>query len=128
MDWNTPVRDTTHLAPDKMVNTMVVTGQSMSCAAVAGTTQVCNGKYGANGWLGAAQIWIDSSNHTLQGTAKMNDTYFNTTFYNTGPERQHVMCQEVGHTFGLDHQSTDGSSLNTCRDYFSNTGANASSL
>ena len=38
-----------------------------------------------------------------------------------------VMCQEVAHTFGLDHQSTDGGSLNTCMDYFSNTGANAGS-
>ena len=37
------------------------------------------------------------------------------------------MCQEVAHTFGLDHQSEDGSSLNTCIDYFSNTGANAGS-
>ena len=37
------------------------------------------------------------------------------------------MCQEVAHTFGLDHQSTDGSSLDTCMDYFSNTGVNAGS-
>ena len=37
------------------------------------------------------------------------------------------MCQEIAHTFGLDHQSTDGSSLNTCMDYFSNTGSNAGS-
>jgi hypothetical protein len=37
------------------------------------------------------------------------------------------MCQEIGHTFGLDHQSTSGASLNTCMDYFSNTGANANS-
>ena len=36
---------------------------------------------------------------------------------------QHVICQEVGHTFGLDHQSTDGSSLNTCMDYYHNTSA-----
>jgi hypothetical protein len=35
------------------------------------------------------------------------------------------MCQEVGHTFGLGHTSEDGSSQNTCMDYFSNTGANA---
>src|SRR5262249_21990076 len=41
--------------------------------------------------------------------------------------REHVVCQEVAHTFGLDHQSTDGSSLNTCMDYFSNTGSNAGS-
>jgi hypothetical protein len=31
------------------------------------------------------------------------------------------MCQEVGHTFGLGHTSTDGSSQNTCMDYYSNT-------
>lgn len=57
----------------------------------------------------------------------MNDTYFNTSTYNNPNEREHVMCQEVAHTFGLDHQSTDGSSLNTCMDYFSNTGSNAGS-
>ena len=55
----------------------------------------------------------------------MNDTYFNTATYNNTNERQHVMCQEIAHTFGLDHQSTNGSSLNTCMDYFSNTGPNA---
>ncbi len=37
------------------------------------------------------------------------------------------MCQEVAHTFGLGHQSEDGSSQNSCMDYFSNTGANAGS-
>src|SRR5215813_9616742 len=58
----------------------------------------------------------------------MNDTYFNTSFYNNPNEKLHVMCQEIGHTFGLDHQSTDGSSLNTCMDYFSNTGTNANSI
>jgi len=36
---------------------------------------------------------------------------------------QHVICQEIGHTFGLDHQSTDGTSLNTCMDYYHNTSA-----
>ena len=37
------------------------------------------------------------------------------------------MCQELGHTFGLTHTSENGSSQNTCMDYFSNTGANATS-
>jgi hypothetical protein len=95
---------------------------------VPGTTQVCNSKYGNNGWLGLASINLASgTNHITQGSAKMNDTYFNTSTYNNPNERQHVMCQEVAHTFGLDHQSTDGSSLDTCMDYFSNTGANAGS-
>ncbi len=96
------------------------------CAMVAGTVQVCNGTYGSNGWLGLASINI-SGLHITQGSAKMNDTYFNTSTYNNPNEKLHVMCQEVGHTFGLDHQSTDGSSQNTCMDYFSNTGANATS-
>ena len=58
----------------------------------------------------------------------MNDTYFNLAKYNNPNEKLHVMCQEVGHIFGLDHQSEDGSSQNTCMDYFSNTGANAGSI
>jgi len=94
---------------------------------VAGTTQVCNGSYGNNGWLGLASINITGGTHITQGSAKMNDTYFNTTTYNNPNEREHVVCQEVAHTFGLDHQSTDGSSQNSCMDYFSNTGANAGS-
>ncbi len=109
--------------------TAIVAGQSNKrrCAMIAGTTQVCNDTYGNNGWLGLATINITGGLHITQGSAKMNDSYFNTSTYNNTNEREHVMCQEVAHTFGLDHQSTDGSSLNTCMDYFSNTGANAGS-
>lgn len=123
-DWNSPTKFGASTSP---IITAIVAGQAgRRCKAVAGTTQVCNSTYGNNGWLGLAQIWI-SGLHITQGLAKMNDTYFNTSFYNNTNEREHVMCQEVAHTFGLDHQSTDGSSLNTCMDYFSNTGANATS-
>jgi hypothetical protein len=99
---------------------------SQTCAVVTGTTQVCNYTYGSNGWLGLASININGS-HITRGTAKMNDTYFNQAFYNNRNEKRHVMCQEVAHTFGLDHQDTSGKSLDTCMDYFSNTGANAGS-
>jgi hypothetical protein len=110
------------------VLTAIVAGQSNKrCSMVAGTTQVCNGRYGNNGWLGLASINITGGTHITQGSAKMNDTYFDSATYNNTNEREHVMCQEVAHTFGLDHQSTDGSSLNTCMDYFSNTGTNAGS-
>ena len=117
-DWN---------ADNGPLLTTVVAGQtnSQSCSMVAGTTQVCNYTYGSNGWLGLATINISGS-HITQGTAKMNDTYFNQTQYNTKYEKRHVMCQEVAHTFGLAHQDETGKSLNTCMDYFSNTGANAS--
>jgi hypothetical protein len=98
-----------------------------NCKMVAGTIQVCNRTYGNNGWLGLASINITGGTHITQGSAKMNDTYFNTATYNNPNEKLHVMCQEIAHAFGLDHQSTDGSSQNSCMDYFSNTGANATS-
>ena len=85
------------------------------CTAVAGKIRVCNASYGNNGWLGLASINLDSNGHISQGTAKMNDSY--SSSWADPNESKHVMCQEVGHTFGLDHQSTDGSSQNTCMDY-----------
>lgn len=108
-----------------VLNTNIVSGLGgKNCKASAGRVEVCNRTYGKNGWLGLAQIWI-SGGHITQGVVKLNDTYFNTAKYNNPNEKLHVMCQEVGHTFGLDHQSEDGSSQDTCMDYFSNTGANA---
>jgi len=122
-DWNSPTNDP-KFTP--IMTSIVTGGANRRCSMVKGTTQVCNGKYGNNGWLGLATIYI-SGEHITQGSAKMNDTYFTSSKYNNTNEKQHVMCQEVAHTFGLDHQSTNGSSLNTCMDYFSNTGANAGS-
>ncbi|MEO8034447.1 MAG: hypothetical protein ABI837_08430 [Acidobacteriota bacterium] len=116
-DWN---------ASSVMNLTSVAGTSNKRCSAVAGTVQVCDGRYGNNGWLGLATISL-TNGHISQGTAKMNNTYFDTATYNNPNEKLHVVCQEVGHTFGLDHQSTNGSSLNTCMDYFSNTGANAGS-
>jgi len=97
------------------------------CSMTLGTVQACNSKYGSTGWLGLASINISGGTHITQGSAKMNDTYFNTANYNNPNERLHVICQEIGHTFGLGHTSEDGTSQNTCMDYFSNTGANATS-
>ena len=34
----------------------------------------------------------------------MNDTYFALAQYNNSAEKEHVMCQEIGLTFGLTHQ------------------------
>lgn len=89
-----------------------------NCRATNGRVEVCNNKYGNNGWLGIAQIWLNGS-HIVQGVTKMNDTYFNTARYNTSAWKNTVMCQEVGHTMGLDHQDENSSNTNlgTCMDY-----------
>ena len=92
--------------------------RARQCKPTAGRVEVCNASYGNNGWLGLAQIWL-SGGHISQGVAKMNDTYFMVE-----PEKRHVMCQEIGHTFGLGHTSENGTSQNTCMDYYQNTSQN----
>ncbi len=105
-----------------VLDTAIVGGQGgKNCRATSGRVEVCNRKYGNNGWLGIAQIWVNGNGHITQGLAKMNDTYFNTSTYNMPAWRRLVMCQEVAHTFGLDHQDeTFGNpNLGTCMDYTS---------
>jgi hypothetical protein len=103
-----------------VLNTTIVAGSTTGrkCRATAGRVEVCNASYGNNGWLGLASIWA-SGNHITQGTAKMNDSYFNQAQYNTPAWRRLVMCQEVAHTFGLDHQDEGfgAPNLGTCMDY-----------
>ncbi len=101
--------------------TVATTGNTSSprkCSPTSGRVEVCSEKYGNNGWLGLAQIWISGS-HITQGAVKVNDTYFSMASYNTPAWRNLVMCQEVGHILGLGHN--DGNMLNlnkgTCMDY-----------
>lgn len=101
-----------------VLDTVVATGGTSArrCRATTGRVEVCNSTYGNNGWLGLAQIWLSGS-HITKGVVKVNDTYFSLPAYNNPAERNHVMCQEVGHTLGLGHTSEDGSSQETCMDY-----------
>ena len=84
------------------------------CTAIQGKMVTCNATYGRNGWAGLASINLDSNGHITQGIAKMNDTYLAN---DTVDYRNHVMCQEIGHVYGLGHTSEDGSSQSTCMDY-----------
>lgn len=96
-----------------------------NCRAKAGQVEVCAAKYGRNGWLGIASVWA-AGDHITQGTVKMNDTYYATATYNTPAWRNLVMCQEVGHTLGLDHQDEafDNANLGTCMDYTNDPSTN----
>lgn len=75
---------------------------------ILGTTHVCNDEYGKNGWLGLARIWVASDGHIEAGVALMNDSYFQESgsVYNDPIAWRHVLCQEIGHTFGLAHQGS----------------------
>ena len=69
---------------------------------------VCDLAYGQNGWLGLARIWVASDGHIDAGVALMNDSYFQEpdSVYNNPVAWRHVLCQEIGHTFGLSHQGS----------------------
>lgn len=116
-DWST----------SDVLDTKIVAGSTSvkRCGAVSGTVQVCNAKYGRNGWLGVAQVWVSGS-HIVQGTVRLNDTYFATSTYNKPDWRNFVMCQEVGHTLGLTHQDEifNNANLGSCMDYTSSPSSN----
>jgi len=110
-----------------VLDTQIVAGGTSPrrCRPTLGRVEVCSASYGNTGWLGLAQIWITGGVHIVQGVVKNNDFYFGDSSYryNNTAEMQHVICQEIGHTLGLDHQDTSGISLNTCMDYYHNTSA-----
>lgn len=99
--------------------TEVVSGKDpKKCQPTAGRIEVCNAKYGYRGWLGIANIWASGS-HITQATTRVNDSYFSSGTYNTPAWRRLVMCQEIGHDFGLDHQDETfgNANLGSCMDY-----------
>jgi len=110
-----------------VLDTTIVTGATTpkTCKATTGRVEVCNSKYGFNGWLGVARINVSGS-HITKATVKLNDSYFNTPTYNTTAWRNLVSCQEVGHAFGLDHQDEafDNANLGTCMDYTNDPSSN----
>jgi hypothetical protein len=109
--------DWTKAAP---IDTTVIQGtrNPYYCSPTYGRVEVCSYRYGYTGWLGIAQVWT-SYGHIVQARVGLNDTYMSTPQYNTPAWHRIVVCQEVGHTFGLDHQDEDKTNLNlgTCMDY-----------
>lgn len=119
--WNSSLAGASFDWNFSVLKNQVVTGNNIACDPILGQVEVCNSEYGNNDWLGIAQIWVyrGKAGHIAQGLVKVNDTYFNTTQYNTQAWRNLVMCQEVGHTFGLGHQDENfnNANLGTCMDY-----------
>jgi hypothetical protein len=89
------------------------------CKGGSGRVRICNLEYGFNGWLGIAGISIDSNGHITTGYTKLNDSYFNGSYYNNDWWKQSVTCQELGHDAGLGHQDENfnNTSLLSCMDY-----------
>lgn len=111
-DWNQSV----------LKNATAPGTSNANCDPTFGQVEVCNSEYGSNGWLGIAQIWTyrgKDRGHIAQGIVKVNDTYFNQPNYSSSAWRNLVICQEVGHTFGLGHQDEDfyNGNLGSCMDY-----------
>ena len=119
-DWNDPSGGAT-----QSVNLIVGPGGTnpATCDPNLGRIEVCNSEYGDNGWLGLAQVWVyrGRDKHIAQATSLLNDTYFDNPSYDydTWDWRQMVVCQEIAHDFGLDHQDENfwNPNLGTCMDY-----------
>lgn len=103
---------------------------AVDCIPATGKIEVCASNYGNNGWLGVAGVWIAKGKYITKAYSKMNDYYFdNVSPYNGADSaawRRMVMCQEVGHDFGLGHQDVnfDNANLGTCMDYTSDPSSN----
>ncbi len=98
--------------------TVVSAGANPSCPLATGQVSSCDGSYGNTGWLGLASIAV-SGGHISLGRSLVNNTYFKLAQYNTVPWKQLVICQEIGHTFGLGHVNVTYNTKNTgsCMDY-----------
>lgn len=90
-----------------------------SCAPVYGRVEICSYAYGNTNWLGIANVWTNGE-HIVQATVQLNDSYFHSaSSYNTPSWRRFVVCQELGHAVGLDHQDVNQNNVNlgSCMDY-----------
>lgn len=80
------------------------TDMYLPAVSSSGTTDHINaysGYYGANGWLGIAEIRRYSGCTIQEGRARLNLSYLQSGYSRTA--KKHVACQEVGHLLGLEH-------------------------
>ena len=106
-NWDPLLRAvSTDWGASSVINTRIQGGntslvQRLNCAPISGKIRVCNANYGPNLWFGLATVWL-SNGHIFQAVTQVNDFHFSGQYANKTAKR-HVLCQEVGHDFGLDH-------------------------
>jgi hypothetical protein len=82
--------------------------QPVMASGGSGDVEVIMKRMNAN-WLGVARIWVDGDGHIQKGRVELNRIYLNSL---TAVEWDHVLCQELGHIWGLGH-NPDGAAGGT---------------
>jgi hypothetical protein len=102
-DRNVRIRNTSSLATNAINEWNNSTILNLGAVSSGEETYVFAASSGATGWGGIARITNYSGCTILRATAQLNTSYSWTTNAARG-----VFCQEVGHTFGLDHSNDGG--------------------
>ena len=102
-DRNVRIRNTASNATAAVNDWNNLTILNLSSVGSGEETYVFNANSGNTGWGGLASITNYSGCTILRATAQLN------TYYSwTANAARGVHCQEVGHTFGLDHSNDGG--------------------
>ncbi|HBL26609.1 MAG TPA: hypothetical protein DD490_07230 [Acidobacteria bacterium] len=102
-DRNVKIRNTANNATAAVNDWNSLTILNLTSVGSGEETYVFNANSGNTGWGGLASIVSYSGCTILRATAQLNTYYSWTTNAARG-----VHCQEIGHTFGLDHSNDGG--------------------